>query len=80
MATLKTDKIDKALRKKGFEIEERDHHYYFYYHKKNSNKYKNKSWKRWNLGFFDRKNGKATMSWKRTIFEINTMYFRRRNI
>ena len=32
MATLKTDKIDKALRKKGFEIEERDHHYYFYYH------------------------------------------------
>lgn len=32
MATLKTDKIDKALRKKGFKKEDRDHHYYFYYH------------------------------------------------
>ena len=30
MATLKTDKIDKALRKKGFLREERDHHFYFY--------------------------------------------------
>lgn len=32
MATLKADKIDKSLRKKGFEKEERDHHYYFYYY------------------------------------------------
>lgn len=32
MATLKTDKIDKSLRKKGFVKEEKDHHYYFYYH------------------------------------------------
>lgn len=33
MSTLKTDKIDKSLRKKGFTKEEKDHHYYFYYYK-----------------------------------------------
>lgn len=32
MSTLKTEKIDKALRKKGFKNEQRDHNYYFYYY------------------------------------------------
>lgn len=32
MATLKTEKIDKALKKKGFSVEEKDHHYYYYYY------------------------------------------------
>lgn len=30
MSVLETKQIDKALKKKGFVIEERDHHFYFY--------------------------------------------------
>ena len=32
MASLKTKMIDKALTKKGFVKEDKDHHYYYYYY------------------------------------------------